>query len=555
MKRFSQWLSLVLLLAVLTGALCPAAAGAQELPQTAGIRGDLDGDGLLSDRDALYALYSTMLGPERYPMNQDGDFNGDIWVNSQDALYLLYASFGMYPLNEDGLYFRAGFAQVDVTPTESVPMDGYASSTERMSTGYTSRLYAMAVAVTDSRGSTALLISVDSCSLDTVLHNQFRAWVQKTYGIPQSNVILSAIHQHSCVDIDSSVPSAQRYRQQMIGWLQQAAAEALADRAPAELYINSVQTKAMSFVRHYWTNAGTMFGDNYGSAASGLASHESDADPEMRLVKFTRSDKKDIVLVNFQTHPHMGGGGQSSTKIHSDWPGIMRDTVARELGVSCLYFSGAGGNLNSTSRISKENISKDYKDHGARAAAYVIGAEGSYEMVSGEGIQGRDTTFTCQTDHSQDHLYEQAKIINDARNVSSASAIALLKDYPQFHSIYHATAVVAKYSLGPTRKVGLTLVSMGDVLFSANPYEMFDTNGMELRQGTVGNPNYTAAEQLENPYKMTVVASNANGSHGYIPSQLNYTNGGYSVDITRFAAGSGERIVGHLLSVAQELHK
>ncbi len=452
--------------------------------------------------------------------------------------------------------FQAGFAAVNVTPQESVPMDGYSSSAERMSTGFLSYLYVMAVAATDSQGNTAVLISLDSCTLDEAFTNEIRAWVQETYGIPKENVILSAIHQHSCVDLDSTVPSAQQYRKEMIAGTQQCVTEALADRAPAELYINTAQTEAMNFVRHYWTNAGTMYGDNYGSSASGLASHESDADPEMRMVKFVREgDKKDILLVNFQVHPHMGGGGQSATNLHSDWPGVMRDTVAKELGVHCLYFSGAGGNLNSTSLITAENVSKDYKDHGARAAQYVIGAEGSYEKVSGEGIQGMDMTGTYDVDHSQDHLLPGATAINNARSVSSADAKALLKQYPEFNSIFHATAVVSKADLPATREVTVTMVAIGDVLFTGHPYEMFDTNGMELRQGTVGNPNYAAEEQLENPFKMTVIATKANGNHGYIPSQLNYTNGGYSVDVTKFAAGTSERIVGDLLAAAQKLHK
>ncbi len=450
---------------------------------------------------------------------------------------------------------QVGFAEVNVTPKESVPMDGYSSSAERMSTGFTSYLYTMAVAATDSEGNTALLISVDACVLDLQFYRDFLNWVESSLSIPKENVVLSATHQHSCVDIDSSVPSAQRYRQQLVTGLKQVAQDALADRAPAEMYINTVQTEAMNFVRHYWANDGTMFGDNYGSMASGLARHESDADPEMRMVKFTRGDEKDIVLVNFQVHPHMGGGGQSSTNLHSDWPGIMRDTVAKELDAHCLYFSGAGGNLNCTTLISGEAVSKDYKDHGARAARYVLQAEGTYQKVDGDRIRGTGITATYEINHDSDHMYNEAARIHNARSVSVEAARAELAKYPQFHSIYHASAVASRRDMMATQDLTVSMVAFGDVLFAALPYEMFYTNGMELRQGTVGNPNYTAEEQLENPFKMTVIASLANGYYGYIPSQMNFNNGGYSVDICRFVAGTGERIVGKMLAAAQDLYK
>ena len=51
-------------------------------------RGDVNGDGYVNSKDAIYLLRYT-LTPNRYPINQDGDMNGDGYVNSKDAIYLL----------------------------------------------------------------------------------------------------------------------------------------------------------------------------------------------------------------------------------------------------------------------------------------------------------------------------------------------------------------------------------------------------------------------------------------------------------------------------------
>ena len=456
--------------------------------------------------------------------------------------------------------FKAGYSAVDISPQElGVPMNGGANSNERLSTGFNSYLYSIAVALQDTEGNTAVLVSLDQCDLPTTQADELRAWAEETLQIPKANILISSIHQHSTPSPNNSMDAGVRYTEYFMKGVKESISNAVADLSPAEVYINKVTTEALSFVRHYWANDGSLVTSHTGNKASGLKGYESESDKEMRLVKFARAaeDKEDIILVNFQGHPHMGMGNGTSnyTNTHSDWPGVMRDAVTEELGANCIYFSGAGGNLNSSSEIVKDNVSRDYHDHGERAAEYVIGAEEGYTKVNTGAIKTKEITVTYQADHSMDHLLDQANVINDLRyNVSSEAAKNALKDYPELHSIFHATAIVHKSKEGPTRDMTISAISFGDVAITCHPYEMFDTNGMELRSGTVGNENYAAEDQLENPYAMTLVASLGNGAHGYIPSQMGYTNGGYSTDITKFAPGTGEQIVTDMLKILNELH-
>ena len=61
--------------------------------------GDVTGDDVITDADAIYLLYATF-NAEEYPLNQTADYNGDGVVNDADAIYLLYATFDPvnYPL-------------------------------------------------------------------------------------------------------------------------------------------------------------------------------------------------------------------------------------------------------------------------------------------------------------------------------------------------------------------------------------------------------------------------------------------------------------------------
>ena len=64
--------------------------------------GDVNGDGEVTDADAVYLLYYTFFGDAGYPVNQPCDFNGDGAVTDADAVYLLYYTFfgeESYPLH------------------------------------------------------------------------------------------------------------------------------------------------------------------------------------------------------------------------------------------------------------------------------------------------------------------------------------------------------------------------------------------------------------------------------------------------------------------------
>lgn len=463
--------------------------------------------------------------------------------------------------------FEVGFGKANITPDElGVPMNGYSKSTERLSTGLLSYIYAITIAVRDAEGNMAIMMSVDTAAVGAI-GEEVRIWAVSNYGIPKENMLVSSIHQHSCPDpFVADWPTSVRYREKMTKGMQDSVKMAVEDLAPAEVYINTATTDALSFVRHYIAKdpAGSIVGDNYNDHIGnqyGYKGHESESDKEMRMVKFTREgDKKDIIVVNFQAHPHIGTTG-SSTDIHSDWPGVMRDEVSKALDCETMYFSGAGGNLNSHSRIESENVTKDrdHIQHGKRAAQYVIDADDTYTKVESGKVQAKEVTIQYDADHSMDHLLSKAQEVAAARKISTAAAQkALEKYYPKYlHSIYHASSVVEKAKAGPYVDMTIGAITFGDVAFTAHPYEMFDENGMELRAGSANHENkknYDADDQLENPYKMTMITTMSNGAICYVPSARGYKNGGYSTDITKVAPGTGEQLVGDYLRILNELH-
>lgn len=444
------------------------------------------------------------------------------------------------------MQYLTGYGKASITPDWPIGLLGFGTEKTRISIGCKTDIYAIALAITDPQGDTALIVSLDSAAGDDEC--LLRPMIREKFGIAEDHVIVTAIHQHSTPNW------TEEYKALLSRQVEQAVSRALKDRSPAQMLIAKSQTTGLTFVRNYICNDGSSWGPNYGSKASGIKCHESEADEEMRIVKFEREGKMPILLVNFQAHPLKGAGAQDPY-IHGDWPALMRQEVQCALGAHVMYISGAGGNLNSKSFIPEENLAADWIAHGHLAAEAVLAAQQNLRPAKLGKIRTREEILEYPTDHSMDHLVPIARPVYDLYVSDFNEAKKLAATIPELHSVYHAKCIISKSQTPPKKQVNIGVITMGDLAFTAHPYEMFDANGVEVRNGSVGNPNYEPHEQRGNPFPMTVVCTLANGHMGYVPSRLGYINGGYSTDITRFAPGGGERLVADYLRFLNDLYE
>ena len=436
--------------------------------------------------------------------------------------------------------FMAGYCKMNITPAEyGVPMQGYDNDDARLSNGLYTYLYATTLAVRDEAGSQALVISVDSGSIQEEICTAIREAIQAETGIPVENILITAIHQHSTPAFYSAKypERADEYRNFMKERIVQSAKDALDDLAPAELYIATIETEGLTFVKHYKMADGSYAGDLYGSFSKEIVGHESEADNDLQLVKIDRAgqttvdgkEAKSILLSNFQGHPHTGTSS-SDPNLSADAPGIYREAVEAATDYHVMYVSGAQGNLNMSSRIVEENNYGSFKERGEALAKYAINAKDEdFTKVNTGKVQGAVVTYEGKTDHSMDDLVPEATKIDAvwASTFNSSEAMKLATS-GRVHSVYHATAIIAKAKEGPTKPMPVIAISFGDIAICGGMYEMFDTNGMEIK--------------ADSPFAMTFTAHMANGAYGYIPSKMSYENGCYPADITRFAKGTGEEL-------------
>jgi len=330
--------------------------------------------------------------------------------------------------------------------------------------------------------------------------------------------------------------SITRFNDNMCSALPKLALDALADRSAAQIYTARVETEGMNFVRRYIMNDGSLCGDNWGSMETGIRCHETEADRTLQLIKFIRED--DAVLVtNFQTHSNYTIG---SGCLSSDVAGAFRDALEEVSGCKVIHFNGASGNINPKSRIPEENIAADHRDWGRRLAAYAMKAD--FVRQSTGVLKTRFDTFTAVANHAQDHLLEKAKEIVDV--FYSTNDRALCKELGKPYGItscYHALGIVGNSRLDATIPVHIFAFALGDISFVIAPIEMFDTNGMYIKDNS--------------PFGTTFVCGYANYCQGYMPSEIAGKNSGYEVVTSIFAPGNAEPLADRFVEMLKDMYE
>ena len=269
--------------------------------------------------------------------------------------------------------FSVGFGRVDFTPKPDtgIAMGGYSN---QISTGTLTPLMASCVAITDGEGNTLLLYTLDLTDLDKPPVDALREKLTAATGIPGENITMSCTHTHS--------GPFKSWLIEGVDAMFQAGMEALADRAPAKMSLGSYDVPSMNWTRHYIMNDGSMAGDNYGNNKVGYKDYASIADKTMRLIRFHRENKKDVLMVNWQVHPKLTStndtpeGRATRFLFSSDFIGYTREYVENEQDLLFTYFNGASGNVNPFSKLDSEKdaVSKEGKVYGEQFARHVITA-------------------------------------------------------------------------------------------------------------------------------------------------------------------------------------
>jgi len=438
---------------------------------------------------------------------------------------------------------RVGYARRCITPKESVPLGGYGNSAARMSVRVLSDIYATCIAFSDETDKPVLLFHNDLLNIVSQIFDPIRQAIADAAGISLVHVLVAATHTHSGPDIRCEHEAIDRYLPYLKEQMVECALAALADRKSATIAVTSTKTKNMSYVRHYVLEDGSYKGVSLNIfSTSPVAYHSSEPDGTFQLVKFIREGGKDVVLANWQAHPHLTGFGKAD--LSADVVGVLRDELERELDCQFAYFSGASGNLNILSFEQHENFFPDYLDHGRELARYALEAAQHFTSVASGPVRLQTHTAVEPLRPVDENMLDAARDVRDffAKNniYRESMHYAVSKG---FHSQYHATMMLRRYDMikqgGNECMIPMYALRVGDVGFVTVPYEMFDTNGKYIRDFS--------------PFAATIVATCANDNASYIPSAYGYLNDCYEGDVALVGPGAGERLAQKYVKMLEQL--
>lgn len=435
--------------------------------------------------------------------------------------------------------FSAGFGREEYTPDKQVKLNSVI-----LSEGIEAPLKVTCTALSDGT-KTVLIFSNDLRGVGHWFVEQVRTRVGEATGVPADHIFVCATHNHSAPDINY-------YKEEvMADWLERicfpatlkAAKSALEDLSPCTLKTGKTDVPKVAYTRRYFREDGAFHGIHVIKTSDApLARHETEADPELRVLRFVREGKKDVVIVNFQVHA--ATGLTASHNLSADFITALRDDVESAEEVLVMYLQGGCGNSNTFSKLDPEAPNKDFLLAGHRLAKGVLSILGELQPAeSGEIRLGKGV---CEgiVNHERTHLAPLAKQIYEQiaeKGITSETEKRELFQANGINSRYEASAILRRSKMEKTVPVTLTTLAFGDVGFTFSGGEYFDVLFRRLRDAS--------------PYKMTMTVGYANGGLCYMPDAFGFANGGYEPLQCNFIPGSGETFCLELLRQLNELKK
>ncbi len=277
--------------------------------------------------------------------------------------------------------FAVGFGAADITPDpeSQIGIVGNNDHGTRLATGVSEPLGATCAAFTDTDGTTVIVFGADLHGANDELVDAIRKGIEEATGVPADHVQFNTSHNHTGPDMGTTASLAvQESNENIRKNCIQAAVDAMKSRAPATMEMTICRPENLVFCRHYLGIDGTYLDHNtVGTYQGEVIGHMEPGDNLMQLVRFKREGQRDILLVNFQGH-YRGNKSDQYTMLSGDYTAVMRRELSEKANTDTVFIFGASGDSAAASRISSENVSTYYEEHGVLMAKAAMEAFDSF---------------------------------------------------------------------------------------------------------------------------------------------------------------------------------
>ncbi len=425
--------------------------------------------------------------------------------------------------------FAAGHGRADMSPRLPILLGGGTIADKQRDP-----LLVTCTALSDSE-TVVLIFHTDMKDMPRPFFLGATEEIEKRTGVPATHVILNSTHTHNCPHtITTANEDCVQWRKDCWVKVADAAEMALSDlKKVTDVTIGKTEAKNFNFTRRYVMKDGSFKSIQSSNPCEDYAGHESEADPELRAIRFEREGGKDIILANWQMHAAHGAAVFRNT-ISADFIYELRHEVELNMNAHFAYHNGASGNLVMTDKM-KHRFLPDHMTLGTALAGIVKQALAGGEKAEIGKISVENLMVPCQVQKDSEKKKEGAK---KWARASAEDRPAILAEYG-FPSMYEVFAINTRAGMDPVEEVPLTVITFGDIAFTTTPFESFDVNAMALRAAS--------------PFKMTFTCAYTNSALGYMPCEEFFPHGEYEVYVSRFERGTPETCNEEVLKVLKKL--
>lgn len=393
--------------------------------------------------------------------------------------------------------YRAGTGRVDITPEGPIFLSGYAART-KPSEGVYERIWAKALAIEDSRGNTAVIVTTDLIGLPRQLSEEVAARVLKDYKLERSQLLLNSSHTHTGPVVGNNLismwdlPEAETeriraYSRRLVDELVTVIGAAMGARKPARLAFGE-GTVGFAVNRREFAKDAVRIGVN----------RQGPVDHSVPVVE-VRGEDGDLLAVLFGYACHNTTLGGDVYEVGGDYAGRAQTVFERKHpGVTAMFLMLCGGDANPNPRGKTDHVEQ-----------YGTALAGEVDRVLGTKLaplDGRLRTAFLTTQlpfrlHTRDQFEAE---VNDSNVARRNRARAMLRAYDERRPVRSVLYPVQAIRFGSS----LTLLALGGEVVI----------------------DYTLRAKKEFPRERLIVAGYSNDVMCYIPSKRVLLEGGYEAD-------------------------
>ena len=376
-------------------------------------------------------------------------------------------------------YLHAGVGSVDITPNEPVVLAG--SPTQLKSSSVSTRLYVRAL-VLSAGGQNVAIVTLDTLKYPVEHVVRARQQIEKTTGIPASNVIICASHTHRG-------PLWSYYKDQLVTPIAEAVAIAARDLTPCRLGTSRGKAEGVSECRRVIKDGKAWNRWQLEPSEADEYQAESAADPEFDVLAVIGKDETfKAVVYNFACH----AANTRDLTVSSDYPGDVQKYVEEHLGyeVPVLFLTGPCGDVNPVYSVRGDLF-------GEKLGGGIMQCLGQLAPIAKPSL-----------------AIESREMQMPGREHPELKEEEISRNWPSQLEHYKSAFNDMKQNEKPAYQYFFTGIRIGDdFAIVTNASELFCEIGMRIKK--------------QSPFRHTMVAELTNGAHGYVPTAKAFEGGSY----------------------------